>query len=252
MLCPNPTNSMNTAKDHYDQQLASVYSWMSGNSEAAIKRNHDLFCQLEIDSAPRGLAVDLGAGSGFQSIPLAELGFSVVAVDFCAPLLSELSDRANNLSIRTVQDDILNFSKHIEEQAQVIVCMGDTLTHLESLSSVQSLLLSFGSTLATSGKLILTFRDYVCVEPQGTQRFIPVRSDESTILTCFLEYREDIVEVYDLLYRKEGERWLLNASSYPKLRLDKNWVCEQLQKAGLQVLRNEIINGMICIVAQKI
>lgn len=62
---------MNTAKDHYDQQLASVYSWMSGNPEAAIKRNHDLFCQIEIDSTLRGLAIDLGAGSGFQSIPLA-------------------------------------------------------------------------------------------------------------------------------------------------------------------------------------
>ncbi len=105
---------MNTAKDHYDQQLASVYSWMAGTPEAAIKRNHDLFRQLEIDSTPRGLAVDLGAGSGFQSIPLAELGFSVVAVDFCATLLSELSDRAENLSIRTIHDDILNFSKYME------------------------------------------------------------------------------------------------------------------------------------------
>ncbi len=242
---------MNTAKDHYDKQLASVYSWMAGTPEGAIERNHDLFCQLGIDSAPRGLAVDLGAGSGFQSIPLAELGFSVVAVDFCAALLSELSDRANHLSIRTIHDDILNFSEYIEEQAQIVVCMGDTLTHLESLSAVQSLLLSIERALTASGKLILTFRDYVSIEPQGTQRFIPVRSDESTILTCFLEYHEKVVEVYDLLYRREGERWVLNTSSYPKLRIDKSWVCEQLQKLKLQVIRNEIINGMICIVAQK-
>jgi len=243
---------MNTAKDHYDKQLASVYSWMSGTSEAAIKRNCDLFHQLEIDSTPKGLAVDLGAGSGFQAIPLAELGFSVIAVDFCAALLSELNDRANNLSIRTIHDDILNFSKYVEEQAQIIVCMGDTLTHLESLSSVRSLLSSVGSALATNGKLILTFRDYVSSEPHGTQRFIPVRSDDSTILTCFIEYHEDVVEVYDLLYRKNGDRWLLNASSYPKLRIDKNWLCAQLRKVGLQVIQNEIFNGMICIVAQRL
>lgn len=242
---------MNTAKDHYDQQLASVYSWMSGTPEAAIERNHDLFRQLEIGSSPRGLAVDLGAGAGFQSIPLAELGFSVVAVDFCAVLLSELSDRANNLTIHTVHDDILNFSKYLEDQAQVVVCMGDTLTHLESLSSVQSLLTSIEGVLATSGKLVLTFRDYVSTEPHGTQRFIPVKSDESTILTCFLEYHEKVVEVYDLLYQREGNRWVLNTSSYPKLRLDKSWVCDQLQKLKLEVIQNEIINGMICIVAQK-
>jgi SAM-dependent methyltransferase len=242
---------MNTAKNHYDQQLASIYSWMAGTPEAAIKRNHDLLRQLGIDSS-QGLAIDLGAGSGFQAIPLAELGFSVVAVDFCEALLSELRDRAGDLPIRTIHDNILNFSKYVEEQAQAIICMGDTLTHLESLDSVQSLLLSIEGALATNGKLILTFRDYVSVEPQGTQRFIPVQSDESTILTCFLEYRKDIVEVYDLVYRQERDRWVLSTSSYPKLRIDKNWVCDQLRKLGLEVVQNKVINGMICVVAEKL
>ena len=243
---------MNTAKNHYDQHLASVYSWMSGTPEVAIQRNHDFLRKLGIDSIQRGLAIDLGAGSGFQSIPLAELGFSVVAVDFCATLLSELSDRAHHLAIRTIHDDILNFSNHIKEQAQIIVCMGDTLTHLESLSSVQSLLSRVGHQLAAGGKLMLTFRDYVSAELKETQRFIPVRNDELTILTCFLEYHADVVDVYDLLYQKEGDQWVLSTSSYPKLRIDKNWVCDQLQKAELHIVQNEIINGMICIAAEKL
>lgn len=243
---------MNRAKDHYDRQLADIYNWMSGSAEAAIKRNYELLQLLEVNSVAPGLAIDLGAGSGFQSIPLAELGFSVIAVDFCASLLSQWSTRAEQLSIRTVHDDILNFSQYVEEKAQIIVCMGDTLTHLESLSAVESILLDSDRTLAKNGKLILTFRDYVSVELQKTQRFIPVRSDDSTILTCFLEYHQDVVEVYDLLYQKEGEQWVFKASSYPKLRLDNNWVCQQLQEIGMQVIRNEIINGMICIVAQKV
>ncbi|NJM75790.1 MAG: class I SAM-dependent methyltransferase [Acaryochloridaceae cyanobacterium RU_4_10] len=242
---------MNTAKDHYDQQLASIYSWMAGTPEVAIKRNHDLLRQLGVCSS-QGLAIDLGAGSGFQSIPLAELGFSVISVDLCETLLSELRDLSKHLSIRTVYDDILNFSKYVDEQVQVIVCMGDTLTHLESLNVVQSLLLRVESALATNGKLILTFRDYISVEPQGTQRFIPVQSNESTILTCFLEYREDVVEVYDLVYRKEGDRWTMSASSYPKLRIDRHWICNQLKKVGLEVIHNEMVNGMICIVAEKL
>ncbi|MFB2834469.1 class I SAM-dependent methyltransferase [Floridanema evergladense] len=243
---------MNRAKDHYDRQLADIYNWMSGSPEAAIKRNYELLQLLEINSGAPGLAIDLGAGSGFQSIPLAELGFSVIAVDFCASLLSQWSVRAEQLSIRTVHDDILNFSQYVEEKVQIIVCMGDTLTHLESLSAVESILLDSDRTLAKNGKLILTFRDYVSVELQKTQRFIPVRSDDSTILTCFLEYHQDVVEVYDLLYQKEGEQWVFKANSYPKLRLDKNWVCQQLQEIGMRVIRNEIINGMICIVAQKV
>ncbi|MEG5034000.1 hypothetical protein [Microcoleus sp. AT3-D2] len=45
---------------------------------SSSERNHALFCQFAIDSLPRGLAVDLSASSGFQSIPLVELGFSAV------------------------------------------------------------------------------------------------------------------------------------------------------------------------------
>lgn len=242
---------MNTAKEHYDQQLAAIYSWMSGSPEVVIERNRALFHQLGIDNLPRGLAVDLGAGSGFQSVPLAEFGFSVVAVDFSAALLAELRERANGLAIRTVDDDLLNFAKHIDEQAQVVVCMGDTLTHLESFDAVQTLLLDVARALARDGMLILTFRDYVSVEPHGIQRFIPVRSDDSRIFTCFLEYREEVVEVYDLLYQREGEQWMLNVSSYPKLRLDRNWISNQLRQSGLTVLRNEFANGMISIVAKK-
>ncbi|NQE35719.1 class I SAM-dependent methyltransferase [Microcoleus asticus] len=243
---------MNTAQDHYNQQLAAVYSWMSGNPEAAIERNHALFCQLALDSAPRGLAIDLGAGSGFQSIPLAKLGFSVVAIDFCDALLSELRDRAKHLSIRTIHDNLLNFSQHIQEQAQLIVCMGDTLTHLESLSAVDSLLLDIERCLIENGMLILTFRDYVSAELHGTQRFIPVQSDEFTILTCFLEYQENSVAVHDLLYQKQGDRWSFSASYYQKLRVNKNWLCDRLSEIGLQVLQNEMINGMVCIIAKKL
>jgi 2-polyprenyl-3-methyl-5-hydroxy-6-metoxy-1,4-benzoquinol methylase len=121
---------MRTAKEHYEQQLAAIYSWMSGGADAAIERNREHFRRLEVDSVPRGLAVDLGAGVGFQSVPLAGLGFAIVALDFSPQLLAELRKHAKGLPVRTVQDDLLNFDRHIDEQAQLIVCMGDTLTHL--------------------------------------------------------------------------------------------------------------------------
>lgn len=242
---------MKTAKEHYEQQLAALYSWMSGGAEVAIERNRALFRLLGVENVSRGLAVDLGAGAGAQSVPLAELGFTVIAVDFSPQLLAELRGRAVGMPIRAVEDDLLNFDKHIEGQAQLVVCMGDTLPHLESLDAVQALLSRAGRAVAEDGMLILTFRDYVSAELQGASRFIPVKSDETKILTCFLEYREEVVEVYDLLYQREGDGWVLNASSYPKLRLNRNWVSEQLGKAGLRVIHNETSQGMVMIVARK-
>ncbi len=170
---------MNTAQEHYDRHLGAIYSWMAGDADAALDRNRSFFRQLLLDSAPRGLAVDLGCGSGFQSIPLAEFGFSVLAVDSCAVLLSELRSGANNQHIQTIHDDLLNFARHISEQAQLVTCMGDTLTHLESLDAVPILISEVCCHLVEGGMLVLTFRDYVSVELRGSQRFIPVRSDDT-------------------------------------------------------------------------
>lgn len=240
---------MNTVKEHYDRQLAAVYSWMAGGVEKACERNRAFFRQFEIDKMPQGLAVDLGAGSGFQSVPLAGFGFSVVAVDFSPVLLVELRERATELPIRIVQDDILNFKQHIAEAAQLIICMGDTLTHLSSPEAVKQLLRDAAQRLLKGGMLVLTFRDYVSTELRQAARFIPVQADESKILTCFLEYHEEYVEVYDLLHHKEGDVWRLSTSSYPKLRLDRSWVERLLVENELTVLRNEIANGMIELVA---
>lgn len=106
--------------------------------------------------------------------------------------------------------------------------------------------------LVEGGMLVLTFRDYVVVELRGHQRFIPVRSDDTRILTCFLEYHQDVVEVHHLLHRKEGAQWTLSASSYRRLRLDKNWLVKQLSELGLAIILNTFENGMVSIVAKKI
>lgn len=242
---------MNNAKEHYDQHLGAIYSWMAGDVNVALERNRSLFQQLGFDTAPKGLAIDLGCGTGFQSIPLAELGYSVLAIDSCAVLLSQLQERITSLPIQTIHDDLLNFARHISEQAQLVVCMGDTLTHLDSLDAVRNLMSEVSQKLAEGGIVVLTFRDYVSVELLGHQRFIPVRSDDSRLLTCFLEYYQEFVEVHDLLYYKEETQWKFKASSYRKLRLDKNWLIKQMGELGLVIIEDTFDGGMVKVTAKK-
>ncbi len=72
---------MATVKEHYEQVLSDVYSWMFGGYSAEIERNIDFFKRHKIEPEQSGIAIDLGAGCGFQSISLAKAGFSVTAVD---------------------------------------------------------------------------------------------------------------------------------------------------------------------------
>jgi 2-polyprenyl-3-methyl-5-hydroxy-6-metoxy-1,4-benzoquinol methylase len=238
-----------TVEDHYANHLGPVYTWMIGDLDAAFSRSDRELDVLPLPSKAGGTAVDLGAGFGLHSIPLARRGFTVVAMDTYDPLLKELVSRKGPLPIRTVNADLLAFRAHTPKPIDVIVCMGDTLTHLPNQSCVESLFGEVAASLSPGGLFIATFRDYVSAPLEGDARFILVRSDAQRMLTCFLEYADITVTVHDLLHQREGASWRLTASSYSKLRLSPEWVAERLSSLGLSVRRDTAPGGMIRIAA---
>jgi len=224
---------MSGVQTHYDQLLGPVYTWMAGGWESALARNRALFDSLGLASWPRGVAVDLGCGSGFQAVPLADAGFNVIALDLCESLLAELRNNTGPRPIRAVRDDLSNFGAHLDREAALIVCMGDTLTHLDTDSAVGALINDAAARLAAGGRLVLGFRDLATHELSGAQRFIPVRNESDYLFTCFLDYRPDYVEVNDLLYRRENGQWHFSTSVYRKLRLTVTQVGALVTDAGL-------------------
>lgn len=241
---------MPSVEQHYDRVLADVYSWMLGGFEAALARNSEFFAKLGI--APRGsrLAVDLGAGCGFQSIPLARLGFSVTAIDLDRKLLDELREHAGDADIAIVRGDLMSFERHTRGGAELVVCMLDTLLHLESKDAVRSLCAKVRGALERGGRFIVTFRD-LTRELTDLDRFLPVRSDERTIFTCFLEYEPDTVKVHDLVHRREGAGWTLHKSFYRKLRLAPEWLADELRAAGFDGVDSSVDRGLVTMVATR-
>jgi 2-polyprenyl-3-methyl-5-hydroxy-6-metoxy-1,4-benzoquinol methylase len=242
---------VNTFEDHYAGHLGPIYTWMIGDLDAAFSRSDAELDGLPMPLRAGGTAVDLGAGFGLHAIPLARRGFSVVAIDTYDPLLKHLEARKGSLPIRTVNANLLAFRAQVAVPVDLIVCMGDTLTHLPDRSSVESLFADVAANLNSGGLFITTFRDYVSAPLQGDARFILVRGDEERILTCFLEYGESTVIVHDLLHQRERDSWRLRVSSYPKLRLSPLWVVERLCALGLVVLRDTVPGGMTRVTARS-
>lgn len=241
---------MASVKEHYDNLLAPYYSWISGGSGLKFEENRKFFQSYGIRPALSGVAVDLGAGSGFQSIPLSQSGFKVIAIDLSHDLLVELKAHAEGLSIVTIEDNLLNFTDHIPRNIELIVCMGDTLTHLQTLEEVQILLEDACRALEHSGRLILSFRDLTS-ELQNLDRFIAVRSDSKKIFTCFLEYEKDHVKVHDIIHERTADRWVMKKGYFRKLRISPQWVNDRLLKAGFTVENLSNDTGMITILAHK-
>lgn len=241
---------MQAVQAHYDRLLSKHYTWMYGDFEATLLRNEQVFERLRVRPSHGGMALDLGAGSGFQSIPLARRGFKVIAVDTCNALLVELMTNAGGLPVKCVLGDMLDLPHLVKEEVEVAVCMGDTLTHLPSAESVRGVFKAVFALLEAGGDLILTWRD-LSVELKLMDRFIPVRADDSRIFTCFLEYFPEHVQVYDLVYTREGDTWNHEVSSYPKLRLSVEFVRQALQTTGFELVQEDISGGMETVVARK-
>lgn len=241
-----------TVQDHYDAHLGPVYSWMTGDFAAVVEANAAELRELGLATPPPdALAIDLGAGPGGHALALARAGYEVIAIDNCEPLLAELQANTAGTAVRAVAASLIQFRSHAPQLAHVVACMGDTLTHLDSLATVGQLLADASAALAPGGAFVTTFRDYVGRELEGTSRFIPVRADADRILTCFLEYQPTIVVVHDLLYERRAAGWELRVSSYPKLRLDPCWVASRLETEGLAVAVDTGRAGMVRIVARR-
>jgi len=241
---------MSQVAEHYENLLAEYYTWMAGDFEARVAEQRSLLERLGLTSSRGGQAVDLGCGPGFQSLALARLGHRVLAIDLSARLLAELEGRRGTLPIETLRADVREVERLAPAGTEVIVCMGDTLTHLETRADVERLLAGAFARLAPGGWLGLSFRD-LTTELTGLDRFIPVRSDERTIMTCVLEYEAETVKVHDLVHVREGQGWTLRKSWYRKLRLGPDWVEARLGDVGFGDIHREEARGLVILRARK-
>jgi hypothetical protein len=239
-----------TSKDHYESHLAPVYSWMAGGVEPAAARAERELDALGLLRGESRYAVDLGAGFGMHTLPLARHGWGVLAIDSSAILLRELERHAAGLDVRVVDGDLLAFARYLDAAPNLVLCMGDTLTHLPSREAVESLFADVHSRLADGGVFVTSFRDYTS-EPAGTARCIPVKSDAERILTCFLEYTPDTVRVHDILHERLDDDWRMSVSDYTKLRLSPGWVNATLSRIGFDVTAGTGLAGMVCMVGVK-
>lgn len=240
--------NMTSVRDHYDQVLAEHYSRMFGDFEAKVAEQRALLEHLGVNAARRAeTAIDLGCGSGVQSLALARLGFQVIAIDFSQRLLAELRDRARGLPVEALAGDICDVATLVPKEVGLAVCMGDTLSHLERQADLARVFEGVATRLAAGGRLVLTFRD-LSGELRDLDRAIPVYAGDGLVITCFLEYEPRTVKVHDLIWVRERDGWRFRKGVYRKLRLAPAEVAKYLERAGFTVEQHRAPAGMVALV----
>ena len=239
---------MASVREHYDTVLAEHYSRMFGDFEVKVAEQRTLLERLGVTIGQgAATAVDLGCGSGFQSVALARLGFRVLAIDFSQRLLAELRERARNLPVEAIAGDIRDVATLAPPAVDLVVCMGDTLSHLESDADLERVFDGVAARLTVGGRLVLTFRD-LSTDLGDLDRVIPVHASDGFVMTCFLEYEPRTVKVHDLIWVRHHDGWHFCKGVYRKLRLAPHAVTTRLERAGFVVQRHPVPAGMVALV----
>ena len=223
---------------------------MAGGAQAALQAGRAEIEALALRLGPRSSVVDLGAGFGMHAIPIAQTGASVVAIDSSPLLLRTLDELRGGAPVRGVCDDLVAFPAHLTEPPDAILCMGNTIAHLPDTDTVASLVRSAAAMLKRGGTFVVSLRDY-SLPLLGDQRFVPVRSDDTRLLTCFLEYEATSVLVHDILQERGADGWTTRVSHYRKLRMAIGELLALMESAGFEVRREAGVRGLVRLVATR-
>jgi SAM-dependent methyltransferase len=253
---------------HYEELLAPIYSWTLGDFDARVEASRQLFSSLLVTVAVpdkrqpgprRGL--DLGCGTGVQTLALAALGYGVTGVDFSARILGEYAWRTRAAGASAIEADISRFDAG--NGYDVAVCLGDTVSHLQDWDAVRAMFRCVSAALGEGGAFILASRDHSKVY-RGDDRFLLIRADASQSLTCFLEDEGEHVRVTDIVHYRmeEGSSMTsrtgtqvsqrMTVGSYLKLRVSPSALAAELERAGLEVRdQREAAGGVHVLLAVK-
>lgn len=240
------------AKQHYDSLLAEHYVWMAGGRENGVQMAARQLEALGVTPVSQPVAaLDLGCGPGFHAQVLARQGYRVTAVDQNRHLLDEMGRFSDPEHVIPCEGDILDSQLYSGSAPfGLVLCMGDTLLHLDTVQDAGRLLRDLACLMAPGAVLAVSMRDYA-LELRGSDRFLPVRSDADRIMTVCLDYAPDHVLVHDLIYSRSGEGWMLAKGSYRKLRLTEERLMKLLRDAGLSPRPPFLKEGFIYFSASK-
>lgn len=140
------TNNYTAFAKYYDVLMSDV------NYEEIAQKINNIINEYFPDA---DFLVDLACGTGSLSEELTKFGFDVLGVDISQEMLSIAQDKKIEAGLQThyIFGDMTNWSL-IESKADVIVCMLDSLNHLNSFDEIKQVFQNVYSSLNEGGLFI--------------------------------------------------------------------------------------------------
>lgn len=200
--------------------------------------------------------LDCGSGFGTHAVPLARAGRQVTVVEFNRQLVSQLRSSLKAAELERLQIEEADIQQLLPtapaEKWDVVLCAGDTLTHMNSKANARIVVSEAARVLVKGGRLAVEYRDSSQLRLEGTSRFLPVRRDGQRSMHCFLEVLDaERLRVTDIITDVGAQGPETRFSDYVKVRIGVDELRQWIESAGMEVIDEATERGMTTIVAAK-
>ena len=116
----------------------------------------------KIAGEPPAKILDLACGTGSYALALAQKGYDVTASDFDLAMVQKLNDknRDSSLQVNVKQFNMKDVAKNVSDSYDEVICVGNSIVHLESFDEVQQFLKGIRKILKPSGKVLIQIVNY--------------------------------------------------------------------------------------------
>lgn len=140
--------------------LASDFDQMTAFEKRLVSERP--FYRLLVEQHAITSALDAGAGTGFHSILLAQLGVRVTAIDLSSAMLATLRRHAEEkgLSVAVLQSSFRSLPTALARGVDGVFCMGNTLAHVLEEEELVETLVNFRRVTKPGGYLFIQILNF--------------------------------------------------------------------------------------------
>ncbi len=143
-------------------ELALYYHLIFQDWHSAIERQANILAQLLPPPQEAGPLLDCACGIGTQALGLAGLGFNMEATDISSANIERARREAASLGVNATfrVDDMRTLATCPAARYGAVLCMDNSMPHLDSDEQIITALMAMRSRLRSDGVLLLSLRDY--------------------------------------------------------------------------------------------
>lgn len=210
----------------YDK-LAADYDAMTGLEKRFVHERP--FFKMFVEKYSINSALDAGAGTGFHSLLMAELGVAVTAIDISKKMLARVKEHAKlrHEKIDVIVSSFEDLADNVHRTFDAVLCMGNSLPHLSSRKDLEQSLKNFSKVLNPGGILFLQILNYDRILAKR-ERVQSVKEMGGITFVRFYEFHRDHV-IFNIL----------------KLKMENGQPRQELESVRLRpILKEEMLRAV--------